>query len=295
MPLVYACVAPHGHVIPQLSSPADLRRFRVTRQAMRRLARDVKAARPDTIVVATPHNLRLRGQIGVVTAAHTSGYLVSGASGFALTRLARGRTRVQLHVESDVAFANALLNAAAARRLPVIGANYGTAEGPVSDMPMDWGTMVPLWFLLKETRLPARVVVVTPSREIPLRQNVRFGEVIADVATRDRRRIVFVASADHAHAHKPSGPYGFSPAAAQYDAQMVKAIESGDLDAVLRLSPRLVDRAKPDSLWQVAMLAGVTRRLGLRGELYSYEVPAYYGMICAAFRGEGRGERRDRA
>lgn len=287
MPLVFACIAPHGHLIPPLSSKADLRRFRVTREAMRRLARDIAAVRPQTIVVATPHNLRLLGTIGVVTAANSSGALVSGAHGFALTRLARGRRRVQLHARCDVPFAKTLLATAAARGLPVVGANYGTADGPVSDMPMDWGALVPLWFFLKETKLSARVVLVTPSRELPLRQNVQFGEVLAGVAERDHRRIVFVASADHAHAHKKSGPYGFSAAAAEYDAAMVRAITGGRLDAVLRLGPRLIERAKPDSLWQVAMLAGIVERLGLRGELYSYEVPAYYGMICAAYKGEG--------
>lgn len=284
MPLVYACIAPHGHLIPRLSSGAGLRRFRATREAMRRIGREIKAVRPHTIVVATPHNLRLDGKIGVVTAANTSGYLVSGAHGFALTRLARGRRRVQLHAACDVDLARRLVARAEARHLPVVAANYGTASGPVSDMPMDWGTLVPLWFFLKEPRLSAQVVVVTPSREIPLRENARFGEVIADVAARDRRRIVFVASADHAHAHKTSGPYGFSPAAATYDAEMVKAITGNNLDAVFRFGPRLIDRAKPDSLWQVAMLAGIARRLRLHGRLYSYEVPAYYGMICAAYR-----------
>lgn len=283
MPVVYACIAPHGHLIPQLSTPADLRRFRATREAMQRIGREIKAVRPHVIIVATPHNLRLDGAIGVITAANTSGYLVSGGSGFALTRLARGSRRVQLYAACDVDLAKALVTRARARRLPVVAANYGTVSGKVSDMPMDWGTLVPLWFFLKEPRVAAKVVIVTPSREIPLRQNAAFGEVIAEVAGRDRRRIVFVASADHAHAHKKSGPYGFSPAAARYDAQMVRAIAERDLGAVFRFSPRLVDRAKPDSLWQVAMLEGMVRRLGLRGELYSYEVPAYYGMICAAY------------
>lgn len=254
---------------------------------MRRLAKDIRAARPSTIVIATPHNLRLRGAIGVVTAANTSGYLVSGGSGFALTRLARGRRRVQLHATCDVDFADALLKSAMSRRLPAVGANYGTAAGPISDMPMDWGTMVPLWFFLKETALKAQVVIVTPSREIPLSANVRFGEVIAEVAGKDRRRIVFVASADHAHAHKTNGPYGFNPAAAQYDALMVRAITENDLGAALRVSPRIVRGASPDSLWQVAMLTGMTQRLGLRGTLYSYEVPTYFGMICAAYRPGG--------
>ena len=96
---------------------------------------------------------------------------------------------------------------------------------------------------------------------------------------------MFVASADHAHAHKKSGPYGYSPAAAKYDALMVDTIQRGDLRSLLRIDMNLVQRAKPDSLWQLVMLAGIAERLKLRPELYSYEVPAYYGMICAAFRG----------
>jgi len=28
----------------------------------------------------------------------------------------------------------------------------------------------------------------------------------------------------------------------------------------------------------------VAERLGMRAELFSYDVPAYYGMICAALR-----------
>jgi hypothetical protein len=31
-------------------------------------------------------------------------------------------------------------------------------------------------------------------------------------------------------------------------------------------------------------MAGMAERVKLRPELYSYEVPAYCGMICAAFR-----------
>jgi len=61
-------------------------------------------------------------------------------------------------------------------------------------------------------------------------------------------------------------------------------MRTGNLPALLRLPERLVTAAKPDSLWQLAVLAGIVERLRLRGELYSYQVPTYYGMICAAFR-----------
>ena len=278
MPLVYACIAPHGEpIIPPLARGRERRRYRNTTRAMQQLAREMRALRPETIVVATPHNLRLRGYVGVVTAEHVSGVLPMFAPDPRLPRQ-------PIRASTDRAFADALLAAARRRDLPAVGANYATASGRYSNMPLDWGTLVPLWFFLPGHRVRPQVVVVTPSREIPLRANVRFGAVIADVARRSRRRVVFVASADHAHAHKRSGPYGYDPAAAQYDALMVKAVEQDDLHSVLRIRPALVEKAKPDSLWQLAMLAGVGERVRLRPEMLSYEVPAYYGMICAAYR-----------
>ena len=278
MPLVFACVAPHGEpIIPALSGPSDRRKYAVTTRAMQRLAREIRALRPDTIVVATPHNLRLRGYIGVVTAEFASGVL---------PMFQPGPVKARIRAVCDRALADTLLDRAAKRHLPVVGANYATAAGKFSNMPLDWGTLVPLWFFLGGHRRTPRVLVVTPSREIPLESNVRFGDLIADVARRSRKRIVFVASADHAHAHLRSGPYGFHPAAAAYDAAMVQAIRRDELASLLRLEPSLVASAKPDSLWQVAMLHGVAQRSGLRAELLTYDVPAYYGMICAAFRPE---------
>ena len=276
MPLSFACIAPHGEpIIPVLSTPSERRRYAVTTRAMQRLAREIRALRPETIIVATPHNLRLRGHIGVVTAEFASGVL---------PMFQPGPTKARIRAVCDRDLGDVLLARAATRGLPVIGANYATASGKYSNMPLDWGTLVPLWFFLRGHRRTPRLLVVTPSREIPLAENVRFGELIADVARRSRTRIVFVASADHAHAHKRSGPYGFHRAAAAYDAAMVRAIRQDDLASALRIPARLVAAAKPDSLWQVAMLHGVAGRSGLRADFLSYEVPAYYGMICAAFR-----------
>jgi hypothetical protein len=48
-----------------------------------------------------------------------------------------------------------------------------------------------------------------------------------------------------------------------------------------------------DSLWQKAMLAGALSIVPMQGELLSYQVPTYYGMICASFdrvlKGDDRG------
>lgn len=240
---------------------------------MQTLAKRISSVRPDTIVVASPHNLRLFAKIAVVTAENSSGIL----KGFA-------KSSVSLHARCDTEFARKIVQLSESERLPVVGANYGTAEGPASDMQMDWGTLVPLWFPLKKQRLKSRILIVAPSREIPLPINLRFGELLGRLMRKEKKkRFVFIASADQAHAHSRSGPYGFSAAASKYDRFILDAIRDGDLKQILGLKPKFIEQAKPDSLWQMVMLAGVAEAVPLRSQLLSYEVPTYYGMACAGF------------
>ena len=277
MTLVYACIAPHGsETIEQLAPKAAANRFRKTRDGLRRLASEVGKARPDTIVIATPHNLRLCGKIAIVLSENSTGTLQASP---------RNKKTVSLKAKCDVKFANELLERSARSHLPVVGAHYGTTEGVTSDMPMDWGTLVPLWFMMPRCRKRPRIVIVTPSREIPLSKNFEFGQMIARQAEVDRaKRIVFVASADQAHAHKHAGPYGFSKQAKNYDKMVLDALMSNRMSAVMTFKQDLVRAAKPDSLWQMAMLAGIADEIRLKSEIVSYDVPTYFGMICASFR-----------
>jgi aromatic ring-opening dioxygenase LigB subunit len=55
------------------------------------------------------------------------------------------------------------------------------------------------------------------------------------------------------------------------------------LRSLLRFDRRLVEEAKPDSLWQMVMLAGVAEKVKLRGSILSYQAPTYFGMMCAGF------------
>ena len=236
---------------------------------MRRVAKLMEEARPDTIVIASPHNLRMLRHIGVVISERSSGTMKSGSKELRLT----GGCDVDLGMK--------VITAAEARGLPVAGVNYGALQGPLSDLAMDWGTFVPLWFFSRRTK--AKILIVTPSRGIPLSQNFEFGKAVAMVAERESKRVAFVASADQAHAHKKNGPYGYDRRAAEYDGMVVEAIRAGELESIMEMSPSFVSAASPDSLWQMTMLAGVSSMVPMRGEVLSYQVPTYYGMLCASF------------
>lgn len=271
MCVVFACIAPHGgEIIPELAGDM-FDAFAETRKGMEQLTELLCRQNPETIVIATPHNLRLESTIGIITSEFTEGILEENDK------------QVKLRCECDRPLAKALLQGAKESKLPAVGANYGTSEGPASCMPMDWGALIPLWFLVNKNPNKTKTVLVTPSREIPLKYLVNFGQIIAETAQTLGRRIAFVASADQGHAHRSDGPYGFHSASAEFDRMVKDAVTKNDLKPLLDLPQPFVDDAKPDSIWQIAMLQGILERVQMQGQLLSYQVPTYYGMLCAAY------------
>jgi aromatic ring-opening dioxygenase LigB subunit len=231
----------------------------------------MKKYSPHTIIIATPHGLRLDRAIGIVTSQYSAGNLED-----------KGKT-VSARFKCNRQLAEKIYQAAKKAGLPVVAANYGTSEGPDSCMPMDWGVLIPLWFFGAQEKKKPQIVIVTPSREIPLTQLVEFGEVIARTAEPSKSQIAFVASADQGHAHNKTGPYGFHPASKEYDEIVTKATKENNLKQILTLDQQFVENAKPDSLWQIAILQGVLERVPMKARFISYQAPTYFGLMCADF------------
>lgn len=233
--ICFAAIAPHG----------DLDDIPALRSAMEELGRRFDAAKPDVTVVVTPHNVHVEGHFAVITAARVGG------------------------LECDREAAAALLES----DLPILGVSYGGNVLEQAQMPLDWGTEVPLAYMRA-----GRVVVVSPARDRPLDEHVELGRFIASNRLLQARRLALIASADHGHTHDAAGPYGFHPAAAEYDARLLDVLASGRLD--FRPLADLVEDAKADSLWQLLVLQGAVGEAAT-AELLAYEAPDYFGMAVA--------------
>jgi aromatic ring-opening dioxygenase LigB subunit len=215
------------------------------RGAMEELGRRFAAAAAEVAVVVTPHSVHVEGHFAVVTAGKVGEW------------------------ETDRDLAAALLETP----LPILGVSYGGNDPATAEFPLDWGTEVPLSFL----RTP-RVVVVSPARDRPLEEHLQLGQVLASNSLLQGKRVALIASADHGHAHDLGGPYGFDPAAAEYDARLQEILASDRLD-FLPLA-ELADSAKADSLWQLVVLQGAVGETA-RADVLAYAVPTYYGMLVA--------------
>ena len=254
--IVFAAIAPHGGpVFDQPDAP--------TRKGMEELGRRFAQAKPDAVIVATPHGLHADGHFAVVRSSRLEG----DASQW---------TDADTHYEGpgEPELADACIAALRDAGLPALGVTFGSTAAGSSTMPLDWGALIPLWFM----RAPA--VVVTPCRALSNDDHVRAGRALA--AATGERRIAFIASADHGHGHTADGPYGFAAESADYDEQIQAIVRENRLAELAEWDPAFAVAAKADSFWQLLMLHGAVGG-SLRPELLSYEVPTYFGMLCAAY------------
>ena len=154
----------------------------------------------------------------------------------------------------------------------------GADDPAAATAPMDWGVLIPLWFMGGRSEPQVPVVVVSPARDRPIEEHVRAGRALARAAEESPKRVALIASADHGHAHDPEGPYGFDPAAAAYDETVVRLVQENRLGDLTEFDPAFVEAAKADSWWQLAMFHGALED-GWRGAFSLTKHPPISGCF----------------
>ncbi len=277
--LIFVCIAPHGSMIIPLLGEKGAEKALATRAAMEELGRRVAAAQPETLVVITPHGHRVDGCFSLLNNRRVQGTLgpepESNGHSFTLT------------FEVDKELNAAIVEEARALDVPAVRLSYAVPDETQFWQPLDWGVTVPLWFLGVPLDPQPRVVIVCPDRNnVPWELSAPFGLSIRKAAETLDRRIAFIASADLGHAHDAQGPYGYDVASKEFDTALVDAVKAQDLAKLLEFDLDWLKRASTDSYGQILNLYGAIRGTNFRGEVLSYEVPTYFGMMCVAYSDE---------
>ncbi len=270
--LVFAAIAPHGHLaIPEALSETEQGLGTATQHAMAELGRRFDAARPDVSIIMTPHNVHVEGSMAIVMAGNLTGSLAEWT-----------QEPIALKAKTDRELGRAALDAINGAGVPAVGISYGGNDQTGATAIMDWGVLIPLWYMGGRAEPPVPTVILSPARDRSLQDHVTAGRALAAAAAASGKRVALIASCDHGHGHQENGPYGFRPASAQYDNQVVDILKRDKLGELLALDPAFVSQAAADSFWQMLLLHGALGD-GWRGEFLSYEVPTYFGMMCAAY------------
>ena len=274
--LVFACIAPHGSMIVPLLGEKGAERALATRAAMEELARRVAAAQPETLIIVTPHGHRIDNCFSLLNNRRVQGTLgpepESNGNSFTLT------------FEVDRELNNAILEEAQVLDVPVSRVYFAVDDDTNFYMPLDWGALVPLWFLGVPINPLPKVVIACPDRnKLSWVLSAPFGLSIRKAAEKLNRRIVFIASADLGHAHDAKGPYGYDIASKEFDTALIDAVKAQDLGRLLEFDLDWLKRASTDSYGQILNLYFAIRGMNFRSEVLSYEFPTYFGMMCVAY------------
>src|SRR4051794_23298726 len=168
--VVFAAVAPHGGIAIREACDDDERDVAVvTQRGMEELGRRFDAARPEAVVVFTPHNVHLGGTFAVVVA----GWL-------------EGDDPVPLRVPVDRELSLDCLE----RVRPSVAVSFGGNDPLEATMPLDWGALIPLWFMGGRSKPQVPVVLVCPARELNAADHVAAGRAVA--AACEGRRVAVI-------------------------------------------------------------------------------------------------------
>lgn len=262
MPIVYACIAPHGgHLLLEKNERTPVPHCRA---AMAEMEREMRIARPDTIVVLTPHGVHVDSRISL-----------------GVTERGRGELDgILVDVATDLDLASTWAYRATEAGIPVAPLAGREANTP---LPLDWGVVIPLALLMPGLSPETQVVVACPARDLPREQLVAWGETLVGAAAELGRRVALIVSADQGHGHAIDGPYGFAAESADYDRQMIDAVQANDLPRLLDWPEDFAETALADSYWQTLALIGVQKHVPMQARFLAYEVDHYFGLLCASF------------
>lgn len=258
--IVFSGLMPHAPIlVPGVGGP-ELSRAEATARAMGLIARHAVKAKPDTLVLISPHSPRHSDAFGFWHTPRLHG---------TFSRFGSPGDRVDLPL--DRGFTERLEREARKR---------GLRTWPIDDEePLDHGALVPLWHLCAAGwDGPTVILGLNYPGEGGLDE---LGEAIATTARELKRRTAVIASGDMSHRLTRFAPAGFDPVASRFDATFVSLLRNGTYNSIRRLDPFLQEKAAEDVVdsTHVALAAGGYRTTG--HEVLSYEGPFGVGYGVA--------------
>ncbi len=259
--IIFSAITPHSPLLLPTIGKDNRGKLKKTLAAYKTLEEELYAARPDTIVVISPHGTVLPDAFSLFIAPH----YVTNLKEF-------GDLTTTLKVKSDMRTIESL------RRLQKTHSHVPLTGN--TDEFLDYGTTVPLSFLLP--RLVVASVVPLGISGLPLAAHEEIGRHIGDVLQQSKRRIAVVASADLAHTLTDAAPGGFSLEGKKFDQAVVHAFRKDDRAKILKLEP-MAERVKSCGLRPIAMLFGILDDINCTPTILSYEGPFGVGHLVVRF------------
>jgi MEMO1 family protein len=258
--IVFSAITPHPPILIPEIGKKNLQFVEKTTAAMTRLGEELYAAKPDTIVIISPHGPLLADAFALNMSTH-----------FEVQFKEFGDLATHFSLKGDVGTIHhykELLE----DKMPVV---------LVNQPELDHGAGVPLYFLTKGLDKKKIKIVPVSYSLLDYEKHYQFGIKLQSDMLNDTRRIAIIASGDLSHRLTEDAPAGYSHWAKKFDETIVKKIKAKDGQGLLKLDPDFIEEAGECGLRSIIILMGILNSIDFKPEVYSYEGPFGVGYMVA--------------
>ncbi|MCR5006332.1 MAG: AmmeMemoRadiSam system protein A [Clostridiales bacterium] len=272
MSVMAAFMVPHPPmIVPEVGRGSE-EQIRETITAYERVADEVAALKPDTIIITSPHSIMYADYFHI-----SPGNKATGS--FRQFR-APG---VRFSERYDTALVDRICDLADAKDFPA-----GTLGE--RDPSLDHGTMVPLWFI-REKYAEGKIVRIGLSG-LPLADHYRLGQLIAQAVEETGTRAVLIASGDLSHKLQTYGPYGFAKEGPEYDRRIMDVCGRAAFGELFDFDETFCEKAAECGHRSFVIMAGVFDGLKVQATALSHQDVTGVGYGICTFYPEERDEER---
>jgi len=279
--IVFCGVVPHPPIMVPEVGGKEAERVRATQDALLELGRRIKDSGAETLVIISPHGPVFSDAVGIIITPRAAGDL---------RRFAAPDAAVNRPV--DMELAEAVMREARALDLHTVGIDENLARRYRGvSTGLDHGFVAPLYWLERGgADLPLLPVGMSL---MPRDRLYAFGLAVRRAAERLGRKTALVASGDLSHRLTPDAPAGYHERGKEFDAEVVEAFRTGEVERLLALDKALAECAGECGLRSIIMMLGALDGRRFTSEVLSYEGPFGVGyMVAAVEPGEPDEERR---
>ena len=258
MPLVFSAIVPHPPILIETIGKENIEQIKNTKEAMEHLEQDLYAAKPEILIVISPHG-EIKPNYFTINVCHEYEIDFEQFGDFA----------TKLKIPGDIILATT-------------GKEKIESKFPInitSEPKLDHGIGIPLYYLARH--LAGVKLIPIYFSLLDNQTHLEFGKALKDLIMESDKRIAVIASGDLSHCLTKDAPAPFNPKGKQFDDRMIELINNRDSQGVVNLDPDLIENSAECGLRSILILLGVLNHINYQPEILSYEAPFGVGYLVA--------------
>ena len=250
MSILASFIVPHPPlIIPNIGKGSE-KQVSKTISAYKEIAKQVASLNPETIIISSPHAPMYSDCFYISNSPTLTGNLANF-----------GAKEISFTEEVDTKLVDEITELAKKHHFPVYK--------DIPSVPLDHGTMIPLYFIREE--LPKCLIVVIGLSTLPLITNYQMGTIIKEAVNNLNRNVVYIASGDLSHKLQEYGPYGFATEGPIYDKKIMDICRTSNFYELLTFKSSFLEKAAECGHRSFTIMAGCFDGQEIESNVLSHE------------------------